>query len=238
MENNSSPLYRQIANKIREHINNGEYTYGEAIPSEIKLSKKYGVSRVTVRQAIDTLVQEGLLYKVQGSGTYVKKAKIEHDIYTVQGFTEEMRRLNKEPVNKILEFKMEEPDDKIKQILHLQSGVMAFFVTRLRYVDEIPVVLEKTYLPVSLFPDLSYEIMLSSKYEYIEKKKGLKIKESFQEIIPLLPDQEIKQLLELKKDIPILKMKLWSTLDNDIVFEYTELYFNSDKYKFTLVAKR
>ncbi|EOD01210.1 GntR family transcriptional regulator [Caldisalinibacter kiritimatiensis] len=234
----SSPLYRQIANKIREHINHGDYSYGEAIPSEIKLSKEYGVSRVTVRQAIDTLVNEGLLYKVQGSGTYVKEAKIEHNIYTVQGFTEEMRRLNKEPVNKVLEFKMEEPSDKIRQILKLQTGEMTFFVGRLRYVDNIPVVLEKTYLPVKLFPDLSYETMLSSKYEYIEKKKKLNIKESYQEIIPLLPDKETKKLLQLNKDIPILKMKLWSTLENDTVFEYTELYFNSDKYKFTLVAKR
>lgn len=80
--------------------------------------------------------------------------------------------------------------------------------------------------------------MLSSKYEYIEKKKKFKIKKSFQEIIPLLPDKKVKDLLKLKNDTPILKMKLWSTLENNVVFEYTELYFNSNKYKFTLVVKR
>ncbi|WP_120170465.1 GntR family transcriptional regulator [Thermohalobacter berrensis] len=238
MEHNSSPLYRQIAYKIKEQIKNGNYSYGEAIPSENKLAKQYNVSRVTVRQAIDTLVKEGLLYKIQGSGTYVKEAKIEHNIYTVQGFTEEMKKLNKEPVNEILEFKMGEPEENVRKILKIDEGEKTFFVKRLRYVDDIPVVLENTYLPVKLFPDLSYEVMLSSKYEYIEKAKNLRIKESYQEIIPLLPDDNLKKMLKLKDNMPILKVVLWSTLDNNIVFEYTELYFRSDKYKFTIVGKR
>ncbi|KXZ39274.1 GntR family transcriptional regulator, mannosyl-D-glycerate transport/metabolism system repressor [Alkalithermobacter thermoalcaliphilus JW-YL-7 = DSM 7308] len=235
---NSSPLYKQIANKIKQEIIKENLSSGEAIPSEIKLSQMYNVSRVTIRQAIDTLVSEGLLYKIQGSGTYVKESKIEHNIYNLQGFTEEMRKFNKTPVNKILEFKMIKPDENIRKILKLKENEKTFFVSRLRFIDNVPVVLENTYLPVNIFSDLSYEVMLSSKYEYVEKEKKLKIKESFQEIIPITCNDKLKELFNLKEYIPILKVKLFSTLEDNTIFEYTELYFKSDEYKFTLIAKR
>lgn len=238
MENNSTPLYKRIANNIREEIQKHNLKAGEAIPSEMKLAQKYNVSRVTIRQSIDLLVNEDLLYRVKGSGTYVKKPRIEHNIYRLQSFIEEIRNQNRKYVNKIIEFKMSVADDTIMNILNLHKKDQVFFISRIRYVDNIPVVLENTYLPVKLFPDLSYETMLSSKYEYIESKKGFKIKESYQEFIPILPDKKVQDLLSIEDMTPILKVIMNSVLDNDVVFEYTELYFRTDQYKFSIVAKR
>lgn len=233
-----SPLYRQIANQMKEEITKETWLKGEAIPTEAKLSKTYGVSRVTIRQAIKLLVQEGLLYKIQGSGTYVSDNKFEHNIYSLRGFTEEMHALNKPTRNKVLTFSLTKPDARIQQILGLEDGEEVFFVRRQRYVEETPLVVENTYLPVKLFPDLSYELMEGSKYEYIEKVKQMKIKESFQEVLPLMPDEEIKSLLHLKESIPIIKVQLFSTLTDETTFEYTDIYFKSDEYKFTIVANR
>ncbi len=238
MESNSTPLYRQIANNIREEIKKSPLRVGEAIPSEMKLAKKYDVSRVTIRQSIDILVNEGLLYRVKGSGTYLKKPKIEHNIYKLQGFIEEIQSQNRKYVNKIIEFKIHRVEDHIGHILKLDKGEQVFFVSRIRYVDSIPAIVEYTYLPVKLFPDLSYEIMLSSKYEYIEVKKGFKIKESYQEFIPILPDKKMQDLLSIEENTPILKVVMNSVLDSDLVFEYTELYFRTDQYRFSIVAKR
>ncbi|MCL7745712.1 GntR family transcriptional regulator [Halalkalibacter alkaliphilus] len=234
----SSPLYKQLAKKIKQQIHNGELSEGDAIPSENKLAETYGVSRVTIRQAIDLLVSQELLRRVQGSGTYVSEKKIEHNIYHLQGFTEEMEQLKKKTINKVLCYELKHPDEKIRGILGLDEDDQTFFVSRLRYVDDKPVVFERTYLPVTLFPDLSYEVMQGSKYKFIEQQKKWRIKQSFQEIIPLLPDEEIRKLLSLKEGTPILKVRLWSTLENDVVFEYTELFFKSDDYKFTIVANR
>ncbi|WP_280768769.1 GntR family transcriptional regulator [Salipaludibacillus daqingensis] len=233
-----SPLYKQIANQMKNEITKETWMKGEAIPTEARLAEIYGGSRVTIRQAIKLLVQEGLLYKIQGSGTYVSENKFEHNIYSLKGFTEEMHALEKETKNKVLTFSLIQPEERIRQILGLAEGEDVFFVRRQRWVEKTPLVVEDTYLPVKLFPDLSYEIMRGSKYEYIEKTKLMKIKESFQEVLPLLPNKEILDLLKLKEAIPIIKVQLFSKLMDDTPFEYTEIYFKSDEYKFTIVASR
>src|SRR5699024_7470954 len=80
------PLYQQVANKIKTDIISNDARDGEAIPTETKLAEMYEVSRVTVRRAVKILIEEGLIYSVHGSGTYVSGKKIEHDIYKLQGF--------------------------------------------------------------------------------------------------------------------------------------------------------
>ncbi|MGP4074943.1 GntR family transcriptional regulator [Halobacillus sp. K22] len=234
----AAPLYRRIAQQIKEDISEGVWKEGEAIPTELHLSEQYQASRVTVRQAVKVLVEEGLLERIQGSGTYVKEQKIEHNIFELISFTEEMRKLDKQPVNRILDFQLIDPTDYIKRMLQLSDGEKVFFVRRQRLVDEVPYVLEETYLPVMMFPNLSYGIMTGSKYDYIEKEVGKKIKESFQEVIPVLPTPDIAEALTVDESSPILKMQSYSIFTDGTVFEYSENYFKSDEYKFTLRAKR
>ncbi|WP_173918358.1 GntR family transcriptional regulator [Halobacillus sp. Marseille-Q1614] len=235
--NTSSPLYKQVADKIKKDIISSKLNKDEAIPSENKLAVKYDVSRVTIRQAIQLLVKEDILYKVRGSGTYVKNAKIEHDIYRLQSFTEEMLLLNQNPTNQILEFSMQQPAEPIRETLQLKDGEKVFFIRRLRCAEEDPMILEETYMPVSLFPDLSVEVMTRSKYEYVERK-GYVIKERQGEILPMSPDEELKTILQLQNDSSILSMNLWAYLEDDTVFEFTKLYFRSEKYTFKFTSKR
>ena len=235
---NHSPLYRKIAQQMKEEISKGEWKEGNAIPTELMLSETYQASRVTVRQAIKVLVQQGLLYKIQGSGTYVSEHKYEHNIYELTGFTEEMRALNKNIINKVLTFSVIEPEERIVQALGLEEAEKVYYIRRQRWADDIPLIVEDTYLPLALFPDLTYQIMEGSKYDFIESVKKLKIKDSYQEVIPILPTEEIQELLQLKEQIPIIKVQLLSTLKDDRVFEYTDLFFKSDEYKFTITANR
>jgi len=236
--NSTLPLYRKIASEMKHRIESGQWKKGEAIPTENRLVDEFNTSRVTIRKAIDVLQQEGLLYKIQGSGTYVKEKKFEHNLYTLKSFTEEMKIEGRSIHSNIIEFSMQSAGKSIANQLNIQPDEKVFFVRRQRMVDDVPLVVEDTYLPVNMFPDLSVEVMKGSKYEYIEREKKLKIKESFQEFIPILPDDEIKRLLHLEKDIPILKVALYSLLENNTPFEYTELYFKSDEYRFTIRAGR
>ncbi|UOQ95327.1 UTRA domain-containing protein [Halobacillus shinanisalinarum] len=235
--NANTPLYKQVAKKIKNDIITAKLNKDEAIPSENKLSTKYQVSRVTIRQSIKLLVEEDILYRVRGSGTYVKNQKIEHDIYRLQSFTEEMTHLNQTPTNQVLDFNMLDPEDQLKETLQLESGEKVFFIRRLRCVDNEPMILEETYMPVSLFPDLSVDVMTRSKYKYVENK-GYVIKERQGEILPLSPNEELKRILQLEGDASILSMNLWAYFNDDTIFEYTRLYFRSEKYTFKFTSKR
>lgn len=231
MWNNSLPLYKQIANNIKKEIKKLNLTKGDAIPSETKLAEMYGVSRVTIREATKLLVEENVVYRVQGSGTYVSGEKIEHDIFKLQGFTEEMNRLKNNPSNKVLEFELITATEKLREILHLNKEDKVFFVKRLRFADSDPLIIEESYLPLSLFPDLSVEVMTKSKYEYITGK-GYQIQTRYGELIPLIPEKDIMSHLKLEQSDPLLFLKAYSTFKNNVPFEYSEIYFHPHKYAF------
>ncbi|MBU6113437.1 GntR family transcriptional regulator [Mammaliicoccus lentus] len=231
MWNKSLPLYKRVANQIKEDIVSYGLTGGDMIPSEQKIADTYNVSRVTVRQAIKLLTEKDILYSVQGSGTYIKGQKIEYDIFNVQSFTAEMSEMNKNFINKILNFQLKTPSPYIQEILDLSEDDKIFFVERLRYTNNEPYILEESYLPASIFPDLSIEVMENSLYEYI-KDKNLTIKERKSEISPTMPNENTKKLLRLEDDVPILIMNNLSMFQDTTKFEYTKIYFNPNKYTF------
>lgn len=227
----SLPLYKQIANKIKEDIATYESSDGEMIPSETKLAEMYKVSRVTVRRAIKLLEDEDLLYSIQGSGTYIKNKKMEYDIFKTQSFTAEMMEMNTDFSNEILDFQLMVPSLSVQNILGLSNEEKIFFVKRLRYVNGEPYILEESHLPAKLFPELSVDIMKQSLFEHL-KNKGYRINNRQSELEPIMPDKDIVQLLQLESSVPILLMKNQSTFQEDITFEYTKLYFHPYKYTF------
>ena len=105
--------------------------------------------------------------------------------------------MGQNPSNQVLDFHMQTPAETIKDTLQLKDGEKVFFIRRLRSGDGEPMILEETYMPVSLFPDLSVEVMTHSKYEYVEKK-GYTIKERQGEILPFTPKNELKKTLKMK----------------------------------------
>lgn len=233
-----SPLYQRIAQEMRTFIESGDWAPGEAIPTEAQLVEKFKASRVTVRQAVKLLQEEGLLWKRQGSGTYVQSEKIEHNMYELKSFTEDMKREGKDVTSKVLTFTVQPPTEKIKEILELDEDALVYYIRRLRFANGEPLIVEDTYLPLQLFPDLTYEVMTRSKYDYIENVKNLKIADSVQEFIPVLPTKEIAEMLEVSDRTPILKVELYSFLMDGNRFEFTETYFKSEEYRFIIRAGR
>ncbi|HLS08512.1 GntR family transcriptional regulator [Lentibacillus sp.] len=237
MWNNSLPLYKQIANNIKTDIADAKLSNGDAIPSETKLAQTYGVSRVTVREAIKQLVEEGVLYRIQGSGTYISHEKIEHDILKLQGFTEEMSSLDNNPSNEILAFQLMSPPEDAREWLKIGGDEKVYYVKRLRLADFEPLILEESYLPVDLFPDLSIEVMKRSKYEYIGSK-GYNIDTRYGELIPKMPTEEMMKHLNIEASDPLLYMQAFSTFKDGTVFEYSKIYFHPHKYSFKVVSSR
>jgi GntR family mannosyl-D-glycerate transport/metabolism transcriptional repressor len=232
------PMYRKIADEIRNKIGTGEYKVGEALPTEAQLREEFSVSRVTIRQALKLLIENEELKSIQGSGTYVKENKVNYDIYQQSSFAEKWAHLDGVTHSDVLSFEVQCASLTLAEHLDVKEGERIFYVKRVRYVDSNPITVEETWMPIEMFPDLTYQVMQGSKYEYIEKQKGLVIDRSEQEIIPILPPQDIADLLGIAPADPIIEKRTRGYLLDGTVFEYSRNYFKSNDYKFTLIAKR
>ena len=150
----NAPIYLQLREVVRSKIEDGEYAPGTAIPSENLLASTYGINRLTVRSAIDALVNEGLLKRVQGKGVYVV-AQIERDLEVLGGF----RR-------KILSKGQRRAGEKYGAIFGIEPDDMLYFIRRLDYADEEPIAIQEIYIPYNLVPKMEgIDLSVFSMYE-------------------------------------------------------------------------
>lgn len=234
----SKPMYRQIADALREKINAGELKPGDALPTESTLQEAFGVSRVTVRQALKLLTEEQIIESIQGSGSYVKEERVNYDIYQLTGFYEKLADRNVDTHSDVRIFEVLKADVKLAEKLAIAPEDKVWHVKRVRFIKQKPVNLEETWMPLILFPDLTWEVMENSKYHYIEQVKKMVIDRSEQELVPVMPTEEAIAALALDPAKPILEKVSRGFLKDGRVFEYSRNVFNSDDYRFTLVAKR
>lgn len=234
----NKPMYRQIADALREKISAGELKPGDALPTESSLQEAFNVSRVTVRQALKLLTEEQIVESIQGSGTYVKEERVNYDIYQLTGFYEKLADRNVDTHSEVSIFEVLKADAKLAEKLNLSHDDKVWHVKRVRFIKQKPVNLEETWMPLALFPDLTWEVIENSKYHYVEQIKKLVIDRSEQELVPIMPSEEAIAALSLDPAKPILEKVSRGFLKDGRVFEYSRNVFNTDDYKFTLVARR
>lgn len=234
----NKPMYRQIADALRGKISAGELKPGDALPTESSLQEAFNVSRVTVRQALKLLTEEQIVESIQGSGTYVKEERVNYDIYQLTGFYEKLADRNVDTHSEVSIFEVLKADAKLAEKLNLSHDDKVWHVKRVRFIKQKPVNLEETWMPLALFPDLTWEVMENSKYHYVEQIKKLVIDRSEQELVPIMPSEEAIAALSLDPAKPILEKVSRGFLKDGRVFEYSRNVFNTDDYKFTLVARR
>lgn len=232
------PMYRQIADTLREQISSGELKPGDALPTESALQAMFSVSRVTIRQALKRLTEEQIIESIQGSGSYVKEERVNYDIYQLTGFYEKLADRNVDTHSDVKVFEVIKADARLAKKLQLAPDDKVWHVKRVRFIKQKPVNLEETWMPLALFADLTWEVMENSKYHYIEQIKKMVIDRSEQELLPVMPSEEAIAALSLDPAKPILEKVSRGFLKDGRVFEFSRNVFNSDDYNFTLVAKR
>lgn len=232
------PMYVQIEEALKQRIKGGEFPIGTAIPSERDLTELFGVSRMTVRQSITNLVNEGLLHREKGRGTFVASSKVEQPLTGLTSFTEDMKARGLVPSNKIINFAKELPEPDIAGELQLGADEEVFTVERIRYANEKPMALERTYLPVKLFPNLSEQELAGSLYSMIEQEQRLAISHASQRMEASLVKKEEAALLELGMPAPILMIERVSYLSNGVPFEVVRSMYRADRYKFITEIQR
>lgn len=163
------------------------------------------MSRVTVRQALKLLTEEQIVESIQGSGTYVKEERVNYDIYQLTGFYEKLADRNVDTHSEVSIFEVLKADAKLAEKLNLSHDDKVWHVKRVRFIKQKPVNLEETWMPLALFPDLTWEVMENSKYHYVEQIKKLVIDRSEQELVPIMPSEEAIAALSLDPAKPIWK---------------------------------
>lgn len=197
--NTFEPLYYQIREDIREKINSNEYPPHSMIPSEAELCEFYGVSRVTVRRAILDLVQEGLLTRGKGKGTFVSENYGLTQLNGVQSFTQELLGLNMRPSAQFLGCRVRNADQALRSTMGLAEGEKVATISRLRLVNNEPCMVEVMNFPYRLVPGIEKENLEESIYRLLKGKYRLEVVSAKDIMEPIIIGDYESKLLELTK---------------------------------------
>src|ERR1700747_2053188 len=150
MSNHHLPLYAQVENVIFDRISNGSLAVGSRLPSEDSLVQEHAVSRTTIRAAIQSLIQRGLLEIRRGKGTFVTQPKITQELTELTGFVEDMQALGRRPTAKVLDQRIVAADELVARRLALRQGTSVVRIQRVRLAGGKPLSFDETYLPKEL----------------------------------------------------------------------------------------
>lgn len=230
--------YAKIRNDVRNKIISGKYKPGTLLPKESEMILKYNASKLTVKKAMDELVNEGLIIKRRGSGTFVKglstedieKLKVVNQFQGSSAFF-----VDKVVESRILVFEVVKSEPEIMERLGLSEISDLYHVVRTRLIDGEPYVIESTYMPVDLIKNLTFEICSGSIYEYIEDELGLTIGSAHRRIEARKGTDE--ELVELggKSGDPVVLVSQVGYLSDGRTFEVSMNVHRYDKYAFETV---
>lgn len=234
------PYYYQLKEYLKYLIEENKLKEGEKIPSEMELCRDHGVSRTVVRQALNELVNEGLLTRSKGKGTFVARPKIVGNLMQrLYGFHKDMTGQDLEVKNNIIDFSVIEANKKIAEKLQLAPGDKVFKLVRLRFVNKEPFVYVTSYIPHSLCPGLIKEdFSKQSLYDTLEMKYGLKIVSSRRSIEAIAATEDVALMLEIPKNSPLLLLRSVSYLENEQPVEYYEAKHRGDRSGFAVELVR
>jgi GntR family transcriptional regulator len=204
---------------------------GEAIPSERQLSTELGVSRLTVRAALDDLVREGFLQRRHGAGTFVSEPKIAQEL-TMTSFTEDMQRRGMVPSSKTLELKTVAAGARLGRLLHVSPSERIVVVTRLRYADRDTMAIETLHVAEPLVPGLTAkDLEQHSFYELLEERFGIVVVGGSQAIEPTVTNEEESAALGVPLHSPAFLFERTTRAADGRIVEYVRSIYRGDRYR-------
>ena len=152
-------LYYQLKEELRRKILSNEWEEGSKLPSEKEICEIFGVSRITVRKAIDELQDENYIVKKQGRGTFIQSRTIGQKLHKFYSFSEELSKLGIKETTKVVTFKTILPGSTIRDALKLELEEKVFWIKRIRFMDSKAYTIENSYIPIKMAPDLTGDLI-------------------------------------------------------------------------------
>lgn len=232
------PIYYQLEEQIKKQIESGELQPGDMLPSEREYAELINVSRMTVRQAMNNLVDDGYLYRQKGRGTFVAEKKVEQELGSLTSFTEDMKARGLVPSSKLLSFEIIPATEKIANHLQIKEYAPVYEIKRIRFADQVPMALEIVYASANLIKGLTEEKVNHSLYQYIEEQLYLKIGHATQSVEASIASEIEGELLNIRKGSPILLLQRNTYLEDGTPLEFVKSSYRADRYTFTIHIKR
>lgn len=228
--------YLRIKDKLRLLIK--DLPEDARIPSERDLVARFDGSRMTIRKAIDELVKERALYRINSSGTYVAKDGHRKYLNNLVGFSKEVLEQGGVPTHKVIKLKTLKASSDLAAKMELKPGEELNYTIRVHERNGEPVLLDYAYFNKRITGQLTKKLCEGSLYKYFEEKLGLKITTSVQEFIAEIVNDEVRKLLNIEAGTPIIKIEHITFLDDGSVLEYTIGYRNPHKYRQITIANK
>ena len=227
------PKYYQLKEIIRDMIEKDELEAGQGIPPERELCERYGVSRMTARQAVMELVNEGLLYRVQGLGTFVAEEKVRQGTGRLTSFTQDMRERGMEASSKIVGMKEDEAGPVVARMLRVDPGERIIRVRRVRNADGKPMALETSHLLYGVAKGiLGVDLSGRSLYEELGKA-GVRAAAAEQSYEAVLVNEAESEHLGVPIASPALLIERVTFDEAEKPFEYVKSVYRGDRYRVT-----
>ena len=232
-KNSIVPYYHQLQEVLENLIDQEEYKPDQKLPSENELKELLGISRQTAQRALKNLVDRGIAYRIQGKGTFVANKTITYSIIANLSFSAEILGLNKRVSSKIIHSEEIEAHSLIKKVLHTSENEKFYSIQRLRYVDDIPISIQTSYLPTILVPGIiNKNIEEVSMFKMIKEDYGLEIGEAFETLQSVKVTKYEAQLLHIDEGDAVFLLERTTKLKSGETLEFVKTILRGDKGKF------
>jgi GntR family transcriptional regulator len=228
-------LHSQLVEIIKQGIENEVWKPDSNLPSENELSRIYGVSRMTVRSVLDVLVQDEMIYKVPGKGTFVSKPKIVSNLLSQMGIQDQLEQMGYETSTRLVSIEKSLVSPKIAKILNLPINAEMYVLKRIRCIKEEPFSMHMSYMPVSLCPNLESRNLEGEQLcNILRNDYKFQIGRTVETLESTPATIEEAKLLSVKESFPLLQLDSIVYTEDNMPIEFSKVLFRGDKIKLHL----
>jgi GntR family transcriptional regulator len=225
------PLYHQLYEIVRGDILDKKWQPGDMLPPESELIETYQVSRTTVRQVLDMLVNEGLIYRQRGRGTFVAHPTVEQAMVRIVSFEEDMRQRGMEPSTRVLSTELVPAPKETAELLQVEAGKELARLERLRLADEEPMLVEQANLVHDVCRGvLEGDYATASLRETLEREYGIRLSRASQVIRAVPATEHLAGALGVPLGSALLYVERVSFSQQDVPVELVRMYYRGDRY--------
>lgn len=229
------PLYHQVEKDLQRLITSGKLQPEDGLPPEIELARAYGVGRHTMRMALARLTSAGWIARQAGRGTFVKHRAALTPFYINDSFTRQMLNMGRIPQSKVIHTASGVIDENEPAALHGKLGAPYFHLVRLRFGDDLPIVVQYAHIITELCPGLeNFDFNRRSLYDVLSQEYRLVVQRLTHTMSAVAADRQHVEYLQVKRNTPLLLVRTNVYLDSGEIIEHTISYYRVDHYEYTV----